>query len=202
MIIIIASAIGIWMVRHDSLLRFARREVESMVAHISGASTEVFPGIEVRQLNPTQQQIISISKQEYAKRPVSYDENVLKYSNGVMEPWCADYVSWVMREAGAPLNNPNSGGWRIPGVLTLKQYYKNEGRYRDASQYTPKTGDVALFVNTNSFNMSRQHTSIVLKVDGDKMTTIGGNELGRLRVSTQSTKIGSKGLVGYGIIEP
>lgn len=43
-----------------------------------------------------------------------------KYSQGVPEDWCADFVSWVLREAGYPMSNPNSGSWRIPGVLTLQ----------------------------------------------------------------------------------
>ena len=181
--------------------RMVRRKVESVVAHIGGIEHAAFPVIDESSLSDTQKKIINISRQEYDKKPMSYDDNVLKYSNGVVEPWCADYVSWVMREAGRPFVNPNSGGWRIPGVLTLREYYKATNRFKDAREYTPKTGDVAIYVNTTSFNTSRQHTSIVLKVDGDKVTTIGGNERGRLRVTTQTLTYGTKGLVGYGTLQ-
>jgi hypothetical protein len=38
------------------------------------------------------------------------------FSEGTAEPWCADFVSWVMYQAGFSLDNPDSGSWRIPGV--------------------------------------------------------------------------------------
>lgn len=185
----------------SSLGTFTRREVESITAHLSSSSHPPLPTIDETGLTETQKKIIQISKDEYAKKPVSYDDTVLKYSNGIQEPWCADYLSWVMREAGVPLVNPNSGGWRIPGVLTLREYYKSNNRFMDAREYTPKVGDAAIFVNTTSFNTSRQHTSIVLKVDGEMITTIGGNEEGRLRVKTQKLVYGEKGLTGYGILQ-
>lgn len=181
--------------------RMVRREIESVVAHIGGVEHAAFPVIDESSLSTTQKKIIAVSRQEYDKKPMSYDNNVLVYSNGVVEAWCADYVSWVMREAGSPLVNPNSGGWRIPGVLTLREYYKDSNRFKDPRDYRPQVGDVAIYVNTTSFNTSRQHTSIVLKVDGDRVTTIGGNERGRLRVTTQNLKYGTKGLVGYGTLQ-
>ena len=157
-----------WLLLGSSFGSLTRRNVESFTAHISNPSHPPFPEIDESTLNTVQQRIIQISREEYAKKPVSYDDNVLKYSNGVAEPWCADYLSWVMREAGVPLVNPNSGGWRIPGVLTLREYYKSTGRYSDAREYKPQVGDAAIFVNTTSFNTSRQHTSIVLKVEGGR----------------------------------
>ena len=50
---------------------------------------------------------------------------------GVEEPWCADFVSWIMREAGLPLSNPNSGHWRIPGVYTWQEYYQSQSRFQE-----------------------------------------------------------------------
>lgn len=177
-----------------------RHKVEAITAHVSSSKLQPFPQIDETNLSVAQKNIIQISRTEYAKKPVSYDEHVLKYSNGNQEPWCADYLSWVMREAGAPLANPNSGGWRIPGVLTLREYYKSNNRFKDAREYTPRVGDAAIFVNTTSFNTSKQHTSIVLKVEGDQVTTIGGNEQGRLRVKTHQLVYGEKGLVGFGTL--
>lgn len=200
-VLVLATVVIIGLLWVRSLSGVAtRRSAEGWMAHHLGVSMEEFPDVDTNNLSDVQKRIIGVSRQEYAKKPISYDENVLTYSNGVREPWCADYVSWVMREAGSPLVNPNSGGWRIPGVLTLREYYKSKGRFKDAAGYTPKVGDVAIYVNTSSFNMSRQHTNIVLKVDGAKITTIGGNEYGRLRVITQELKSGVKGLVGYGVL--
>jgi hypothetical protein len=180
----------------DTLLRTA----EMVSVRVLNEQQEAFPEIDESALNTTQRNIVRISREEYARMPVSYDVNVLKYSNQVIEPWCANYVSWVMREAGVRFSNPNSGGWRIPGVLTLKDYYYKSNRFRDARSYEPQVGDVAIYVNTSSFNTTRQHANIVLKVEGDMVTTIGGNERGRLRVQAQRLVYGEKGLVGYGIL--
>ncbi len=198
LIVIPVLLVAAFLVLHDQV--GIRRSIESYTAHMSRNTSQPFPDIDETNLNELQKNIIRVSKIEYSKKPISYDENVLTYSSGVREAWCADYVSWVMRESGAPLKNPNSGGWRIPGVLTLREYYKQNNRFKDAQDYAPQPGDVAIYVNTTSFNTSRQHTSIVLKVEKDRMTTIGGNEMGRLRVSTQSMKKGDKGLVGYGVL--
>lgn len=72
-----------------------------------------FPDTDLSGLTARQQKIIALLKQEYASQ-----EPGTKYSEGASEPWCADFVSWIMREAGSPLENPNSGSWRIPGVFT------------------------------------------------------------------------------------
>lgn len=106
-----------------------------------------------------------------------------------------------MWQAGTPLSNPNSGSWRIPGVLTLQSYYRSVGKYKTVGSYTPKTGDVAIYIGKNTLDgRSHQHTNIVLGVDKGTMTTIGGNENGRMRVSTQSYKRDQNGLVGFGVL--
>jgi hypothetical protein len=50
------------------------------------------------------------------------------FSEGTAEPWCADFVSWVMHQAGFSLDNPNSGSWRIPDVYTMQEYYGSVSR--------------------------------------------------------------------------
>ena len=180
-----------------------RQEVAGLAsmgtANLGRSTLQPFPDIDVSAATPVQARLVELARAEYAKRPRSYDETVMVYTAGVREPWCADFISWIMREAGAPLVNPHSGGWRIPGVLTLREYYQDQNRYQPAGEYRPQLGDVAIFVGKNTADpFSGQHTSLVLAVDGDTMTTIGGNERGRLRVSTQSIKAGEKGLVGFG----
>ena len=75
-----------------------------------------FPEYSDDQLSQTRMDIIRIIEQEY-KNP----RNKLEYSDGVDEPWCADFVSWVYNSAGHKFKNPASNGWRIPGVHTLKE---------------------------------------------------------------------------------
>ncbi|GAB4588666.1 hypothetical protein Ntsu_64980 [Nocardia sp. IFM 10818] len=118
-----------------------------------------------------------------------------KYSEGVDEPWCADFVSWVMREAGRPLANPHSGAWRIPGVYTLEEYYRGEGRFEAwDSGYRPKVGDVVMYTDASPFN---QHTNIVIGSDAGTIITVGGNEFGKITIHEYRPDTVS-GLVGYG----
>ncbi len=146
--------------------------------------------------------IVQITRQEYAERPTSYDRTVLKYTDGNKEPWCADFTSWVMKQSGVPYKNQNSTSWRIPGVLTLQEYYKSENRYIKADgKYRPKVGDVAIYVGERTLDgRSRQHANIVLDTIGDNMVTIGGNEQGRMRVSMVNFKTNESSLVGFGTL--
>ena len=128
---------------------------------------------------------------EYAKHPREYDATVLMYTEGFREEWCADFVSYVYRQAGQPLSNPHNGSWRIPAVWTLRQYFESQGRFRSAYSYTPRPGDVAIY--------GGGHTNIVVAVDGDTMTTIGGNEYDTIYKDTISHAAGSRGLTGFGI---
>jgi hypothetical protein len=151
--------------------------------------------MDTRNLDSTQRRIVEIAKQEYIKRPISYDARVLTYTQGVKEAWCADFASWVMLQAGVPFSNPNSGGWRIPGVYTLQEYFESKHMYRPVGSYHPKAGDVAIYSH------GQGHAAIVLKVQGSSLTTIGGNETGRVRIDTRpETGASSYDLIGYGVL--
>jgi len=164
-----------------------------MVATVTeGNKKESFPAIETGKLDLTQQKIVTLLRQEYKAQPAG-----TKYSEDVSEPWCADFVSWIMRNADAPLKNPNSGSWRIPGTYTLREYYESIGRFESASsKYSPKVGDIMFYDNPSPFG---QHTNIVIKNNNGLITTVGGNEPGGIRVYTHKTKDGV-GFIGYGIL--
>ena len=165
------------------------------LAHLYRAPSEPFPDIDEAALNPIQRGIIEISKQEYAKKPVSFDATVMKYSQNTKESWCADYVSWVFKELNQPLSNPNSGSWRIPGTGTMQDYYIARKLYMPASKnFEPAVGDVAIYRD------HRSHVNLVVAVQGDTMTTIGGNETGHLRLNTQKYTYGTNGLSGFGLL--
>lgn len=158
-----------------------------------GDTKEAFPDINTASLDTEQQKIVSLLQQEYAAQPAG-----TKYSDGVSEAWCADFVSWIMNTAGYPLENPNSGSWRIPGTYTLREYYESVGRFHAASSdYTPVVGDIMLYDNPSPFG---QHTNFVIKNDQGLITTIGGNEPGGIRVKTHTDK-DTVGFIGYGSMQ-
>ena len=73
--------------------------------------TAEFPAVDASALTSDQGRVLELLQSEHEQdRPGTF------YSDGIDEEWCADFVSWIMREAGRPLSNPNSGSWRIPGV--------------------------------------------------------------------------------------
>ncbi|WP_280360735.1 CHAP domain-containing protein [Nocardia wallacei] len=157
---------------------------------IAGERLTDFPDIDSSGLNPGRARIVAVARAEYA-----HPGGGRKYAEGVEEAWCADFVSWVLREAGMPLANPNSGSWRIPGVYTLQEYYESEQRFAPAdSGYLPRTGDVVLYDGSSPFG---QHTNIVLAADATTLTTIGGNEQGDIRIH-HYVRAEVPGMVGFG----
>ena len=73
-----------------------------------------FPDIDTVNLSPTRQKIISLAKTEFKAQPAG-----AKFSQGAEEARCANFVSWIMHQAGTPLKNPHTGGWRIPSRVRL-----------------------------------------------------------------------------------
>ena len=150
-----------------------------------------FPDIATTNLSPTRQKIISLAKTEFKAQSAG-----TKFSQGAKEPWCANFVSYIMNQAGAPLKNPHTGGWRIPGTFTLREYYQAAGRFKSAdSDYQPRPGDVAIYRNSPVFG---DHTNIVLKNDNGVLTTVGGNEANRIHMFVNRDKQ-YDGLLGYGV---
>ncbi|MEV0339876.1 CHAP domain-containing protein [Nocardia sp. NPDC050713] len=157
---------------------------------VVGESPAAFPAIDRSALDPAQIRLVEVLEREFAE-----PGGGPKYAEGVIEPWCADFVSWAMREAGRPLSNPNSGSWRIPGVYTLQEYYEDADLFAPiGSGYRPRTGDVLLYGPESQFT---QHTNIVLTAANGEVTTIGGNEFGEVRIH-RFRVADVKDVVGYG----
>ncbi|AMY55296.1 CHAP domain-containing protein [Rhodococcus fascians] len=151
--------------------------------------TESFPEVNSAELTVDQARVVDLLRVEHEKqRPGTF------YAEGVDEAWCADFVSWIMKEAGMPLSNPNSGSWRIPGVYTLQEYYQQQGRFETVGNYTPSVGDVVLYDNSSWVG---QHTNVIVAVDGSEAVTVGGNEAGKIRIHTLNYESDS-GVVGFG----
>ncbi|WP_330228644.1 CHAP domain-containing protein [Nocardia sp. NBC_00508] len=157
---------------------------------VVGERLTEFPALDRSALDPTRAGIVAVAEREFGEPGAG-----TKYAEGADEAWCADFVSWVLRAAGAPLVNPNSGSWRIPGVYTLQEYYESTGRFVPIeSGYQPRTGDVLLYAESSPFG---QHTNIVLRAEAGQVTTIGGNEFDEVRIH-RFTLADVPGVVGFG----
>ena len=149
-----------------------------------------FPDVTADHLSPLQESVIGVLRAEYDANPAG-----TKYSEGHREPWCADFVSWVLRKAGSPLSNPNSGSWRIPGVYTLTEYFQSHNRFHSAqSGYVPKPGDVVIYSPKWRFG---QHTNFAVAINGGTLTTVGGNEGG---VNRGTVEMDDPAIVGFGAL--
>lgn len=157
----------------------------------SRTASPAFPVVDTTALSSGRAAVVRILGQEYAEQA-----GMAKYSDGNDEPWCADFTSWVMRESGQPFANPNSGNWRIPGVLTLTAYLKDEGRY-ETPDYAPRPGDMVLYDEPSP---KGQHVNIVLINDNGTLTTVGGGEGRGVGLSTYVAADDS-GITGYGRYE-
>jgi hypothetical protein len=193
-VVVLIIAVGVAYMYRGNI----RTAASTVTARLSSSADSQFPTIQTVNLSDSQLKLLKILQDEYAKKPLSFDVNVLKYSDGERQPWCANFVSWTMREAGYALTNPHSGSWRIPGVYTLREYFQARNRYELAGDYTPTFGDVAIYAKTPT----NSHTNIVLSVDtkAKTMTLIGGNENGRVRIiRNQSYALGVRNLAGFGV---
>lgn len=190
--VLLFGGIGVWLIGPERIERKIRSLGTLVTIDRSGGELE-FPDIDQSRLSHIQQKIVILTKEEFTTQASGE-----KFSEGASEAWCADFVSWIMKEADVPLKNPHTGGWRIPGTYTLKDYYVAQGRFREVgSGYVPKLGDVAIYQNSPIFG---DHTNIVLSnVDG-VLTTVGGNENNRVRVY-ENTARQYAGLLGYGVLE-
>ena len=120
---------------------------------------------------------------------------VLKYQGSTgPEDWCADFVSWVYKEAGRPFTGGLDGGWRLPGVAGLRSWLQNNGTfYERGSADPPMAGDVVIFSGDS-------HTGIVESVSGDRVQTIEGNS-GDM-VKRRDYSVNDSYIVGWGRQRP
>lgn len=97
-----------------------------------------------------------------------------KYSDGAEEEWCADFTSWIYKQAGYPFTGGVSGGWRIPsvnGVWDLGNQNQGFHFHSSTSDYTPRPGDLAIHKGSGV-----SHINIVTAVSGNTVTLIGGDQ--------------------------
>lgn len=94
------------------------------------------------------------------------DGSYKKFTNGRTEAWCADFVTYVTKEAFRANGKSVPTGFGSPAVKNLKQWGKDNNCYTtDVSKAKP--GDVVIF--------NKSHTGIVKEVRDGKVYTIEGN---------------------------
>ncbi|MCL2316185.1 MAG: CHAP domain-containing protein [Actinomycetia bacterium] len=154
-----------------------------------------FPAVDPTGLDASHQALLTVLQQEYWAQPRG-----TKYSGGIDEPWCADFVSWVLHEAGFVLRNPNSGSWRIPGIFTLQEYFASVDAWHAPDGHVPVFGDVVIYGDAST--IWGEHTQIVLSADGGDLVTLGGNQPGGITVTSYPLDTPGLGLLGFGVPHP
>lgn len=92
-------------------------------------------------------------------------------------PWCAYFVSWLAREAGAPIGANGNGTGYVP---TLEAWGKQEGRFVRPSEGAPRPGDIVIF-NWGGSGPA-DHTGIVERIGSNgTIYTIEGNSSDAVR---------------------
>lgn len=177
--------------------------VAPRVAFNIGTEVRFDEDFEDLKISESRKRILRVARKEWLAAPREVDakdyyRNGTKYNDGEREPWCADFVSWVYREAELALKNPHSGGWRIPGIYTLREYLESIGRFRRADgSYSPLAGDIVIYDN----GVFGGHTNLVYKVSGNEIWTVGGNENGRIMVRKIDWRERKYGVKGFGTVE-
>lgn len=106
------------------------------------------------------------------------------------EPWCADFISFVFKSAGAPIGFDEQGtDW----VVQLKDWADRAGRYHDANSYTPLAGDIILFdYDKNGIN---DHTGVIERIANGRIYTIEGNSADSVR--RRDYGVGASSITGF-----
>jgi len=125
---------------------------------------------------PTAQKVVTLAEQElklWLSGKMKPGTDFHKYSQGRTEAWCADFVSWLYNQAGYPLREGNEGN--VAAVDDVKQIGLDGTKFEwhAAGGYTPKPGDIQVQQGGDV-----SHVSLVVAVDGDSITKIGGNQSG------------------------
>ncbi|MCW2925682.1 MAG: hypothetical protein JWM98_3086 [Thermoleophilia bacterium] len=92
-------------------------------------------------------------------------------------PWCAYFVSWLAKNAGAPVGAGGNGTGYVP---TLEAWGKQQDRFVEFGSQQPKPGDIAIF--DWGGDGTPDHTGIVESVGADgTINTIEGNSSDRVQ---------------------
>jgi hypothetical protein len=120
----------------------------------------------------------------------NFGADIAIFTDGNAEPWCADFVSFVLLRAGRPFSGGASGGWRIPWVPEIEAWFRARGRWFPHAFAAPLPGDVV--------NFSWGHTGIVVAVRGAELVTVEGNHADAVATRTIADWRADATIVGFG----
>jgi Phage tail lysozyme/CHAP domain len=166
-----------------------------------GSGTSVQASISCSGSSASGGSIVSVAEREYNENKgiTEYGGDISEYTTGRQEAWCADFVSWVHKDAGTPFTDGGAGGWQHPSVLELQSWFQEKQTYFKVGSQPPQPGDVAFYIGAQTPDGgSSQHVNIVVAVNGSTMTTIGGNESDQIKKGPRQIKLGASGLIGFG----
>jgi hypothetical protein len=136
-------------------------------------------------LSQVRQNVVCIAKAELAKWKSGEmgpgGSNIKYIQSHVEEEWCADFMSWVYKQAGYPVTGSMSN-WQQAGALEMENMPPVDGskfELHHPGSYIPVPGDMV----TYSFS----HVNMVVSVNKNAgtMTVIGGNQ-GGIHANDQS----------------
>lgn len=149
------------------------------------------------------EKIVAKAREELA-RNVSEDAgtdkdkagNIRKYRTAVTGPgenpdaaeaWCADFASWIWKEAGTPWGSDGQGD---DYTRTMVERAKGNGSWREQD---PQPGDMVFIDWAGGEGVD--HVAIVEKVENGRVHTIGGNESDRLKTASYAS--GDPKMMGF-----
>lgn len=108
----------------------------------------------------------------------------------VPEPWCADFLSWIWRRAGAPIGFGARGSDYVPDLVAWARLTRRWHAAR--AGYRPRPGDLVVFrAGGSRFG----HTGLVAKMHHGRIYTIEGNWSDR--VARRTLKAWDSQVTGY-----
>lgn len=129
------------------------------------------------------QKIVQLLEIELALGANERDGTHTKYGGGQTTPWCGYFISWIYKEAGFPFEDGT-----MPAVQGILDYAKNNNTFYAANDpnFTPQTGDVAIY--KEDIGPYPSHVHFVISYDPATRTyiSIGGNEGDSIRKRTNS----------------
>jgi hypothetical protein len=155
-------------------------------ATLPGAAAPITGG------TPAGQAMLRLAQQEVgvAEQPPGSNDSprIAQYRQATagsgVGPWCAYFVSWAARQAGAPLGDSGQGFGRVDDVWA---WAERSGKAIPAGSGTPQPGDLVVW---------DEHIGVVESVRPDgSITTVEGNSSDR--VSRREYGPDANGAIGF-----
>jgi hypothetical protein len=108
--------------------------------------------------NAVRARIVQVAESQIGESEHPPGSNCSKY--GPCEAWCADFATWVWRQAGVSID-------RIGLVRNLRLWGRDHGTWKPGYNNNPRPGDFVIF--------SDLHVGLVERASSNSITIIAGN---------------------------